>query len=366
MIDSALAHEIVRAAGILLTAGILAWLVSFAARVVKRRIIAQKPESNVPLTIDSAIRPLVIIIVIEGIILALMSFTYLEDWHPNLEKASVAAVVIVATYGFARTIGAIFSWQVLRIKESSRKPIDLSVAAFARTAIQAGIYVIGLLLLLDYLGIPISPLIASLGIGGLAVALALQPTIGNFFAGTQVITDRVARVGDFIELNEQTRGYVTEVGWRSTKIRTPYNNLVVIPNSILADSQVTNYNLPGTPVAIYVTCGVSYDSDLTRVKTVALEVANQVVQRQDEAVKKFEPWVGFESFGDSNVIFGVFIQAVDRLSSFNLKSELILNLHERFRKENITINYPVRMTYLNWPENVKAMLKAVGEKREKS
>jgi len=181
----------------------------------------------------------------------------------------------------------------------------------------------------------------------------LQPTIGNFFAGSQVITDRVARVGDFIEINDQLRGYVTEVGWRSTRIRTPLNNIIIIPNSILANSHVINYNMPNTAVSILVSCGVSYDRDVTRVKQIALEGANDVVQNRDEAVKTFEPWVGCDNFGDSNISFGIFVQAKDRLSSFNLKNELIMSLHERFRKENITINYPVRMTYLKWAgENI--------------
>ena len=98
-----------------------------------------------------------------------------------------------------------------------------------------------------------------------------------------------------------------------------------------------------------VNCGVSYDSDLARVKQVALEVANEVIQSMDEAVQTFEPGVGFDSFGDSNVMFWIWVQAKDRLSSFSLKSELIMRLHARFKKENITINYPVRVNYLKWP-----------------
>jgi small-conductance mechanosensitive channel len=87
------------------------------------------------------------------------------------------------------------------------------------------------------------------------------------------------------------------------------------------------------------------------VRELALEVASEIVATRDEAVKTFEPGMGFDNFGDSNVVFWVWIQAKDRLSSFNLKSELIIRLHQRFQQENITINYPVRVTYLKWPDD---------------
>jgi len=351
MFDRNLLTEILWAVAIVVSAIILAWLISHASRMIKRRLPAKKGTGTLSVAIDNVIIPVVVLIIVEGIILALMSVSYLDSWQEGLQKAAIGTVIIAATYGLAQISSSLITRHLIRLKERSAKPVDLGVAMFFNRIIRIVIYVIGLLLLLDYLGIPISPLIASLGIGGLAVALALQPTLSNFFAGTQVISDRVARTGDFIELDEKTRGYVTDIGWRSTKIRTPYNNIVIIPNSVLANSQVTNYNLPNTAVAVQVDCGVSYSSNLSRVRELALEVANEIIQSRDEAVKTFEPGVGFDNFGDSNVVFWVWIQAKDRLSSFNLKSELIIRLHERFQQENININYPVRVTYLKWPDD---------------
>lgn len=333
--------EVVWSGGIFLFSVLLAWFVNYASRLAKRKLSAKKLASTLFIAIDSAVKPIATLIIIEGIILALMSITSLQSWHTGLEQARIGTIIIVATYGLVRIFGSLLTWQLTRMKEHAKKPLDLGVAMFLKRIAQMIVYAVGLLLLLDYLSIPISPLIASLGIGGLAVALALQPTLSNFFAGAQVISDRVARLGDFIELDDTTRGYVTEVGWRSTKIRTPSNNIIIIPNSILANGQVTNYNMPNTAFSISVYCGVSYDSNLAHVREVALEVANEIIEHMYEAVKTFEPWVVFDNFGESNIMFWVWMQAKDRLSSFNLKSELILRLHERFQKENITINYPV-------------------------
>jgi small-conductance mechanosensitive channel len=220
------------------------------------------------------------------------------------------------------------------------------------------------MLILDQLNISISPLIAGLGIGGLAVALALQPTLSNFFAGTYLVSDNVVSPGDFIELENGLSGFVTEIGWRSTRIRTPFNNLVVIPNSRLADSILTNYYSPSMEMVVMVEAGVSYSSDLAHVERVVREVAQEVVQELPEATKGFEPWFGFGRFGDSNIDFFVGVQAKDRGSSFALKTELIKRLHRRFGEEGIEINYPVRRLLFPAQDGPQPAAAADGEQEE--
>ena len=131
-----------------------------------------------------------------------------------------------------------------------------------RRVLPITIYAIGVLIAIDSFGVSVSPILAGLGIGGLAVALAVQPTLSNFFAGTYVVTEGELKKGDFIELEGGPSGYVEEVGWRSTKIRSRFNNLVIIPNSRMAESIVTNYYSPTPAMNVVVTCGVSYEACL--------------------------------------------------------------------------------------------------------
>ena len=133
-----------------------------------------------------------------------------------------------------------------------------------------------------------------------------------------------------------------EVGWSSTKIRSRFNNLVIIPNSRMVESIVTNYFSPTPAMNVVVTCGVSYDANLKDVERYALEEAQFVIDESDQAIKAVSPFFGFSNFGDSNIDFFVFLQAVDRSGTFKLKSELIKRIHERFNSEDIEINYPVR------------------------
>ncbi|MFC1981931.1 mechanosensitive ion channel family protein [Chloroflexota bacterium] len=345
--------EALWAVGIVFISILVAWLISIGMERLKPRLKKRLKSTFVPQLMESLSKPVVLLMVAEGILIALSSLSYLAPWEPVLGKIGIAVVIIIATYGLARSGGMLLGWYLRAAPVRRKARIDEGLIRFLQRVILIVIYAIGILILLDYLNISITPLIAGLGISGLAIALALQPTLGNFFAGTQIISDRVVRVGDYIELeNDAIRGYVTDVGWRSTRIRTPYNNLIIIPNSRLADNILTNYYSPGMEVGVIVNCGVSYNSNLDLVETLATAVAKEVVDDLDEAVKTFEPVFRYEEFGDSNINFWVWLQATDRLASFRMRSELIKRLKARFDQEGITINYPVRTTYLHWSEGI--------------
>ncbi len=331
------------AVGILLVFALGAWGILLGLRRMQRKLEQRVRKPTLfPQLLQSLSRPFFILIVTQGLILALSSVSYLATWRPVMGKASIAVAIVLATYALARGGGVLLVWYMRRVK------IRQSLVRLTQRITILLIYVGGLLVLLDYLGISITPMVAGLGLGGLAVALALQPTLSNFFAGTQIVVDHVVRVGDYIELDNGVRGYVTDVGWRSTRIRTSFNNMVIIPNSRLAESIITNYYGPSMELAVIVESGVSYSSDLAHVENVARSVAREVVQDLDEAVKTFEPWFGYQEFGESNINFWIWLQATDRIASFRVKSELIKRLKARFDREGITINYPVRTTYLQW------------------
>jgi len=254
-----------------------------------------------------------------------------------LVKAAVVFVILIVTYGLARSGRLLLSWYLRRAK------VRLGLIRLLERFTILLIYIGGLLILLDYLGIAISPMIAGLGLSGLAVALALQPTLSNFFAGTQIVSDQMVRVGDYIELDSGAMGYVIDISWRSTRVRTTHNNLMIIPNARLVDSIITNYHSPNMELAVIVESGVSYSSDLAKVENIVLKLAREIIEELPEAIKTREPWFGYDEFGDSNINFWVWLYAKDRLSAFRIKSELIKRIHARFAEEGITINYPARM-----------------------
>ena len=287
--------------------------------------------------------PLTVGIIVLG---TYLSITIPLDWGARpqsvIDKGAGVLGLLLGIVAFASVVSQAFGWYIDSVGVYSRSRIDLRMLPLLRRVTSGIIYGIGGLLILDLLSVNINPLVASLGLGGLAVALAIQPTLSNLFAGTYVMTEGVINPGDYIELEGGTAGYVVEVGWRSTRIRTWGNNLVVVPNGRFAETIITNYNEPRPAVNVWIPCGVSYDSDLARVEEVCREVMAKQLDESPNAVKEYGAWFAFDSFADSNVNFWLFVQAKDRWGSFELQSTLIKRLHERFGEEGIVINYPMR------------------------
>lgn len=164
------------------------------------------------------------------------------------------------------------------------------------------------LLILQSFGVSITPLLGALGVGGLAVALALQETLANFFAGIVIILSRQLRPGDFVELSSGEQGYVEDITWRITTIRSLMNNMVIIPNYLLSSSIVTNYYQPEQQMSVLINVGVSYDSDLDHVDRVTTEVATKVMTEVEGGIPEEEPFIRFNNFGESSIDFTVIMQ----------------------------------------------------------
>ncbi len=215
------------------------------------------------------------------------------------------------------------------------------------------VIVIGFLLILQYLGISIAPILTALGVGGLAVALALQDTLSNIFAGIQIIVARQINVGDYIMLESNIEGYVHDITWRYTTIKTMADNLVVVPNSKMASSLVSNFSLPVQELSIKVEVGVSYESDLEHVEEVTLDVAREVHREIPGCVTEYEPRIRYKTFGNSSINFIVLLRVAEFEEKFVIQHEFVKRLHRRFNSEGIVIPFPIRTVHLKNlpPEN---------------
>ena len=314
----------------------------FILRISAKRLRQRAPEGLAYEAIRGIANSAVLFLLFLGMFLGLRALPALESWRATFTNLWIVLSVLLAAHALSNIVSVVASWYLRTVAPLTATQFDDRMVPMFRRVVLVVIYGLAGLIALDTLGVSITPLLGGLGITGLAVALALQPTLSNFFAGTYVLTDAAIHPGDYIELQGGPAGYVIGIGWRSTKIRTWLNNLVIIPNSIVADTIVTNYQGPDPALNILVTCGVSYDSDLALVERVSLEVAREVLKEVPGAVNTEDPWFGYDSFGDSNIGFWIFLQAEDRIGSFVVTNELIKRLHARFASESIEINYPVR------------------------
>lgn len=226
-------------------------------------------------------------------------------------------------------------------------PGALPVTTLTQNLAQLGVLVLGIALLGRALGLEITPILATLGVGGLAVALALQDTLSNLFAGFYVAVARQIRLGDYIKLNTNEEGYVTDIGWRSTTIRGLNNNMVIIPNAKLAQAIVTNYNLPEKRMSANVQVGVGYDADPDHVERVLLEIGLEGVREIPGMLADPPPAVTFDpGFGDSALGFTLGFQVAEFASQFGVRHQLRKRILRRFREEGIEIPFPTRTVYM--------------------
>ena len=227
-------------------------------------------------------------------------------------------------------------------------PGALPVTTLTQNLAQLGVVILGVVLLLRGLGLEITPILTALGVGGLAVALALQDTLNNLFSGFYVAVARQIRLGDYIKLNTGEEGYVTDIGWRSTSIRALANNMIIVPNAKLAQAIVTNYHLPEKRLSTGVQVAVSYDSDPDHVERVLLEVGRQGVQDIPGMLADAAPSASFDpGFGDSSMGFTLNYQVAEFSAQFPVRNELRKRILRRFREEGIVMPYPTRTLFLH-------------------
>ena len=271
-----------------------------------------------------------------GIYLGLRQLDMDLKFFSWIENGLIIFYIFSATLIVARIISGIMS-----IKSSGSDSVTHS-SSIIGNIVRAIIYIIGLLIILQSQGISITPMLTALGVGGLAVALALQTTLANLFAGLQIIATGKINHGDFIKLASGDDGFVEDVAWRSTTIRAASDHIIIVPNAKLADMIVSNYYLPFQALTFNVEFGVSYDSDLNLVEAVTIQVVKEILNEEDTGVKDFEPYVRFVAFGDSSIKMKAFLRVQDYSSQFLIKSLFIKRLHERFTKEGINMPFPIR------------------------
>lgn len=232
------------------------------------------------------------------------------------------------------------------------KTAERATASLISNLAKAAVLVLGGLILLQTLGIAITPIITTLGVGGLAVGLALQDTLANLFSGFYLILSKQVRTGDYVKLDDGNEGYVTDISWRNTSIKELSNNVVIVPNSKLGSTIFTNYHLPAKEITLTMTLGVSYNSDLEYVERVTVEVAKEVMQEIAPELIKNEPYIRFHTFGDFSIDFTLYMRVSEYFDQRIGKHLFIKKLHKRYQETGISIPFPIQDIYIK--ENVNS------------
>jgi small-conductance mechanosensitive channel len=256
-------------------------------------------------------------------------------------KALLVLLILSVTLAAARIAGA-----VVRHYGSTSSGV-VPGTSLTQNIVSMVVASIGLLILLNSLGITITPILTAMGVGGLAVALALQDTLANLFAGFYVSLSGQIRIGDYVRLDTGHEGTVADIGWRAVSIRAMQNNMIIVPNSKLAQAIVTNFHLHEARMSLRIEVGVSYDSDPDHIEAILIDEARNAVGHVEGLLGDPEPAVRFmPGFGDSSLGFTLIVQIAQFTDQFPVQHELRKRIFKRFRAEGIEIPFPIRTLYI--------------------
>ncbi len=285
----------------------------------------------------------------EATVALIAIYTLLGAFHPsrNVAKweshiAFVVAICLVC-YGLAKFV---LLWLG---RVSQRKPYFQQVAEPATFATRVIFAIVAVVIVLENFGVHLTVVWTTLGVGSVAVGLALQETLANFFAGMYILADRPIEAGDFIQLDTGQQGYVVRVGWRSTLIRSLGGNIVVVPNSTLGKAIITNYSRPEPSMSLLIEIGVAYGTDPNRVRSLLADIATKAIQEGVEGMDPaYTPSVQFmPGFGDSSLNFTLGVRVREFTDQFRVQTELRTRIVERFAKEGIEFPFPTRTLVLD-------------------
>lgn len=318
---------------------LLGWLVEGIAVGRLRKLAARTSWEGDDLFVEALHGVVRMVFLLAGLHLALGEWDLSKGFAALAHKLVLAGGILAATVLASR-----IATGLVRVYTRGVEGVVPSTSIFLSLA-RILTFVIGILIALQSMGISIAPILTALGVGGLATALALQPTLSNLFSGIQILASRAIKPGDFIRLGTGEEGFVQDISWRIATIRTPGNNLVLVPNAKLADAIVTNFNTIDSELSLVVPVAVAYGSDWDRVERVTLEVARDVLHQVQGGVDSFEPLVRYSGLGDSAVQFSVILRVKEWGDQGLVRHEFLRRLLIAYAGEKIEIPFPQRVLH---------------------
>ena len=307
--------------------------------VIHQRLkkLAKRSKSEVDDLIISTIEPQVIFwFFLFGLTVGLKDLPITDQYLIYISKLLNILLIGSITHAVSKLVVGLFElW-------SKQQGGGFPSTTIFTNIVRITIYTIGLLIILDTINVSIAPMLTALGVGGLAVSLALKDTLTDVFAGLHILLSKKVEPGDFVSLDSGEMGYIQNITWRNTKMLERSNNVIHIPNTKLSSAIIKNYDSGDPSFSVKIPVGVAYDSDLEQVSRVVMEVANELHSKMDETNKDSEPSFKFKAFGESSIDLSVYFRGNKYGDQNPIIHEFIKNIHKRFKQEKIEIPFPVR------------------------
>ncbi len=332
------------------------WFIAFAiivASVIIAKVfymligrIVKKITKNTKTKLDDIIvdkleEPLVFALIIIGIWYGLSTLTLSEGFQSLISKAYYFLIVFDIAWFVNRLLGAFIEEYLIPIVEKSESDFDDQLMPIAQKAISFIIWAMAIIIGLNNAGYDVGALIAGLGIGGLAFALAAQDSISHLFSGIVIFTDKPFIINDRVITNDFD-GIITEIGLRSTKIRTFDGRIVTIPNADIANSSIVNVSSePDRKVTL--SLGLIYDTTPEQMKQ-AMNLLKEINERT-EGLNKEKALIFFDSFGDFSLGIKFIYYISKGADIFDVQTKVNMDVLETFNSKGLEFAFPSQTIY---------------------
>ncbi len=331
------ATDVLVAIVILVFFAVLAWLAAYILQEILPRFTAKTQTTLDDELVRALQRPVKLLVILTGLALAIHSLEFGTLYFGPFDKIVMILYFLLGAYLVSNVIHGLIQWYSNDIAPKTKSSLDDQLMPFLDKVDRIVIFTIALLMILDRLGYPITPIMASLGVAGIAVAFAAQETISNVFGAFSILTDRPFKVGDRIELSDTEIGDVIDIGVRSTRIKTADNKIIILPNSVISKGKIINYSEPDMKVRFTIKVGISYKSDIDR----ALLIMTDIAKSTEGVLQNPVPRAYVVALSSYSIDLILHAWVKDYKLEFEVPDRIYRDIIQKFAQENIEIPYPI-------------------------
>ena len=327
---------------------VLARITAYLLHVILPRFTAKTETTLDDELIRALQRPIQLFVMVTGFSLAVHSLEMGTVYFESFDKIMSILFILLGAYLVSNIVHGLIQWYSNDIAPRTKSKLDDQLMPFLDKVDRIVVFAIALLMILDRLGYPITPVLASLGVAGIAVAFAAQETLSNVFGAFSILTDRPYKIGDRIEISDTEIGDVVDIGVRSTRIKTADNKVIILPNSVISKGKIVNYAEPDIRVRFTIKVSISYKSNIDQ----ALETMIEIAKNTEGVIQNPVPRAYVVTLSSYSIDLVMHVWVKDYRLEFEVPDRIYREIIRRFAEEKIEIPYPITTIIRSPPEQI--------------
>jgi small-conductance mechanosensitive channel len=320
-------------------------IIAFVAKFILKQVLkplAKKTKTKIDDLIIKSISSIIFyVVLLLGFKVGVQDFELGENAQAVFNGVINTLLIFVVTLFLFKIISDFALHWTKEWKFKTKTTADERLIPFLQKILKAVVIVLALIFTFNAWQINISPLLATAGIAGLAIGLAVKDSLNNILGGLQLVLDKTFKVGDKVQLESGEMGTILDIGLRSTKLKTYDNEVIYIPNGYLANAKIKNFTHPDVSIRVNVNFGVVYGSNTEKVQKVVLEAIKKI----ETVIEEPEPVVQFLKMSDFSLDFVARAWVNSYTDAYSTQIKMTDEIYNALNKANIGIPFPTQTIY---------------------